>query len=115
MQKNLFGTKNEIIAANYLKNLGYKIIKLNYKTKIGEVDIIAKDKNYLVFVEVKARVSRAFGDPAEAVNFQKQQKIRNVASLYLIKNKKQEENCRFDVVSILGNEDIEIRHIIDAF
>ena len=115
MQKNIFGTKNEIIAANYLKLKNYQILEMNYKNKIGEVDIVAKDNNYLVFVEVKGRYSRKFGDPTEAVNFTKQQKIRSVAELYLIKNKKTNSNCRFDVVAVLGEGDAEIRHIIDAF
>ena len=83
MQKNTYGKIGEIIATNYLKQKGYKIIANNYKNPIGEIDIIAQDKNYLVFVEVKTRISRAFGDPAEAVNYFKQQKIRQVATMYL--------------------------------
>lgn len=115
MQKNIFGTKNEIIASNYLKAKGYEILEMNYKNKIGEIDIIAKDRDYIVFVEVKGRYSRKFGDPTEAVNYTKQQKIRAVASIYLMKNRKTEANCRFDVVAVLGDNDAEIRHIINAF
>ena len=115
MQRNIFGKKSEIIASQFLKKKGFKIIETNYKNKIGEIDIIAKDKDYLVFVEVKARISRAFGDPTEAVDYKKQQKIRNVAELYLIQNHKTEKSCRFDVVTILGDEQPIITHIIDAF
>ena len=115
MQSNIYGKKSEIIASQFLKKKGYKIIETNYKNKIGEIDIIAKDKDYLVFVEVKARMSRAFGDPAEAVDLKKQQKIRDVAQLYLIKTGKTEKNCRFDVVALLGGEQPFINHVIDAF
>lgn len=115
MQKNIFGKKNEIIAKNYLKKKKYKILECNYKNKVGEIDIIAKEKNYIVFVEVKARTSGAFGNPAEAVDEHKQEKIRKVAALYLLQLKQPNANCRFDVISILGNEDYEINHIVDAF
>ena len=86
MQKNIYGKKGEIIAANYLKKQKYKIIEMNYKNKIGEIDIIAKDKDYLVFIEVKTRYSKMFGDPLEAIDEEKQFKIRNVATMYLMKN-----------------------------
>ena len=115
MQSNIYGKKSEIIAAEFLKQKGYKIIGVNHKNKIGEIDIIAQDKNYLVFVEVKARLSRAFGDPLEAVDYRKQQKIRRVAELYLLMKRKTNVNCRFDVISILGNENLEINHIENAF
>ena len=115
MQSNIFGKKNEIIAAEYLRKKGFKILELNHKNKIGEIDIIAKDKDCLVFVEVKVRMSRAFGDPAEAVDFKKQQKLRRVVELYLIMKKVIDEKCRFDVVSILGDENPQINHILNAF
>ena len=105
----------ERLAAKHLKKLGYRIVSQNYKAKMGEIDIIAKDKDYLVFVEVKARFSRMFGDATEAVNTTKQNKIRAVASVYLMQKRKTEANCRFDVVAILGDEDANIRHIEDAF
>lgn len=113
MQSNIYGKSSEIIASNYLRELGYKIIATNYKNKIGEIDIIAKDKDTLVFVEVKARSSRAFGDPLEAID---ELKIRNVATGYLKFTKHLDTKCRFDAIAILGKgEDSEIRHIKDAF
>lgn len=115
MQKNIYGKKSEIIACDFLKRNGYKILETNYKNKVGEIDIIAKDKDYIVFVEVKARMSGMFGDPAEAVTETKQYKIRSVASVYLMQKGKTEANCRFDVVAVLGDEDADIRHIKDAF
>ena len=115
MQKNIFGKKGEIIATNYLKKEGYKILENNYKNKIGEIDIIAKDKNFIVFVEVKTRTSSMLGDPLEAIDEQKQFKIRQVATMYLMKTKQLESLIRFDAIAILGDEDCDIRHIIDAF
>ena len=115
MQKNIYGKRSEIIATNYLKKKGYKILETNYKNDIGEIDIIAQDKKYIVFVEVKARMSESFGHPFEAIDEKKQQKIHAVASLYLVKNHKYGTNCRFDAISILGLENPEITHIVDAF
>lgn len=115
MDNLTYGKKGEILAQNYLKKLGYKIIATNMKNNIGEIDIIAKHKKTIVFVEVKTRISNAFGYPAEAVDERKQQKIRAVAELYLQQNKLTNAPCRFDVVSVLGDEDYKIDHIINAF
>ena len=115
MQTNIYGKRSEIIAADYLKKKGYKILETNYKNKAGEIDVVAKDKDYIVFVEVKARTSQKFGHPFDAIDERKQQKIRVVASLYMVKNSKYGTNCRFDAISILGLENPEITHIVDAF
>ena len=115
MQKNTYGKAGEIIACNYLKNKGYKILETNYKNLIGEIDIIAKHDKTLVFIEVKTRLTRAFGDPLEAINYKKQQKIRNVATLYLKERKMLNALSRFDAISILGLENPEISHIMDVF
>lgn len=115
MQSNTYGKRSEIIACDYLKKKGYKILEVNYKNKVGEIDIIAKDNDYLVFVEVKSRISQKFGHPFEAIDERKQQKIHAVASLYMVKYDKYGCNCRFDAISILGLENPEITHIVDAF
>lgn len=115
MQSHIYGKSSEIIASNYLKDKGYKILYTNYKNKIGEIDIIAKDGDTIVFVEVKARASRAFGDPLEAIDERKIYKIHNVATGYLKFTKQLDAKCRFDAISILGKDDYEIRHIVDAF
>ena len=109
----VLGIQGEALATEHLENQGYKILELNYKNKIGEIDIIAKDGETIVFIEVKARQSLRFGHPREAVNFYKQQKIRSVAIGYL-KFKKLYERVpvRFDVVDILGDK---ITHIKNAF
>ena len=106
------GRKNEALVCKFLKDKGYKILENNYTTKLGEIDIIAKDGDVIVFVEVKYRLTDKFGMPAEAVNYTKQQKIRRVALLYLQANKLNEEEIRFDVVEVLNDQ---ISHIENAF
>ncbi|MCL4456723.1 MAG: YraN family protein [Nitrospirae bacterium] len=114
MMKTL-GSKGEDIAADFLKKKGYKIIRRNYKTPLGEADIIVKDNNTIVFVEVKARTSDAFGQPFEAVNYRKQEKFKKIA-LYYLKHNKIELSVRFDVVSILSKDGkAEVNHIMEAF
>ena len=106
------GLIGEIRAAQYLRRKGYAIVAANYKTKTGEIDIIANDGEYTVFVEVKTRTSDEFGAPAEAIDAIKREKYYRVASEYLQRNKKMDTPCRFDVVEI---ENGQINHIIDAF
>ncbi len=109
------GKKGEELAVRFLKKKGYKIIKQNYKTRIGEIDIIARDGNALVFIEVKTRESIEYGLPFEAINSAKKRKIANVALLYL-KRLKEIPPCRFDVVSIYYKQDNpEFELIKDAF
>lgn len=109
------GEKGEEIAIAYLKKKGYTILNRNYKTPFGEIDIIVKDKNTIVFVEVKSRNSLSFGKPFESVNLRKQERLRRSALFYL-RNLKKEEAIRFDVVSIiLKSEGYEIEHIKEAF
>jgi len=110
--KKLLGRRGEVKVKKFLKKKGYKILECNYKTKFGEIDIIALDKETIVFVEVKTRSSDAFGTPSEAVTFIKQKKYKKVAEEYLQKNASIESACRFDVVEVL---DEEINHIKNAF
>lgn len=111
-----FGRLAEKTGAEFLKRKGYKILELNYKTKVGEIDIIAKEKETICFVEVKGRHSLNFGNPSEAVNFRKQQRIAKAAAFYLKINNLMERACRFDVLSVLrnGNKE-EISLIKNAF
>ena len=108
----IFGSKGELIAANYLKTQHYKIVETNYKNEIGEIDIIATYNKIIVFVEVKLSNSSRFGRPSERVNIVKQNKIRSVATVYLQKNKKLNDLVRFDVIEILNDN---INHIENAF
>lgn len=106
------GNIGEVLAVNFLKKNKYKILETNYSSKLGEIDIIALKNKTIVFVEVKARESKNFGSPCEAVTPYKQQKIRTVANYYLMLNGWVEENCRFDVIEVL---DGELNHIENAF
>ncbi len=106
------GKKYEQQAVDYLIKLNYKIIEQNFKLlPIGEIDIIAKDKGTMVFVEVKYRKNKNFGVPAEFVNKSKQHKI-TITALGYIKKNKINADIRFDVISICQNE---IEHIKNAF
>lgn len=109
------GDKGEGLAAKFLQKKGFAILEQNYKTRAGEIDIIAMDGGTLVFVEVKTRENLYYGRPFEAVTSLKRRKISNAAMLYL-KRLKIIPPCRFDVVSIFyerGRPELEL--IQDAF
>jgi len=108
----IVGDRGESLATNYLKKNKYKILETKYKNTIGEIDIIAKQKNVIVFVEVKSRTNDFFGAPSEAVNTHKQHKIRNVAMSYLKAIKKTDSLVRFDVIEVVGDT---INHIENCF
>lgn len=113
MNKRETGGCYEEMAAAYLEKEGYHILERNYYTRQGEIDIIARDSSYLVFIEVKYRNDSKKGDPSEAVTYQKQQKIIKSARYYLYKHNLSEDcPCRFDVVSILKDQ---IQLIKNAF
>ena len=116
-EKKELGKTGEEKALRFLKKKGYRILEQNYVCKMGEMDIIAKEKDTLVFVEVKTRTSMAFGPPQLAVTPFKQRQLSKVA-LYFLKEKKLEDiKARFDVVAILlppAREEIElIRNAFD--
>ncbi len=106
------GTVGEDLAMAYLESLGYVFVCKNFRCTIGEIDLIMRDEETLVFIEVKLRRTNNFGHPFEAVNLKKQNKIRRVALHYL--NMKIESDIRFDVVGISGKEQY-IEHIKNAF
>jgi putative endonuclease len=113
MNKREQGGHYETMAAEYLKNKGYEIILQNFFSKNGEIDIIAKDTDTLVFCEVKYRSNTRYGLPEEAVDYRKQDKIRKTAAYYLYRNNfPVETRVRFDVIAVLGEK---ITHIEDAF
>ncbi|OGP72689.1 MAG: YraN family protein [Deltaproteobacteria bacterium RBG_16_50_11] len=116
MQEKELGRKGEEVALRFLKKKGYKIIEKNYVCMMGEMDIIAREKDTLVFIEVKTRTSTFFGPPQLAVNSAKQMQLSKVA-LYFLKEKGLEDiKARFDVVAILLRpEREEIELIKDAF
>lgn len=113
MNKRQTGSSRETEAASYLISQGYQILERNYRCRRGEIDLIARDGRYLVFVEVKYRKNEQSGYPAEAVDSRKQQRIRQAARSYLYCRRYGEDTpCRFDVVGIIGKQITLIR---DAF
>lgn len=110
--KKLLGKVGEETAVSFLKKQGFKITERNYKNAFGEIDIIAKDGEYTVFIEVKTRTGDAFGSAGEAVDLRKRQKYGRIAKAYLAGKGLSDVACRFDVVEI---EDGKINHTKDAF
>lgn len=114
-QHNILGKQGEELVVQFLQTLGYQIIEVNWQTHKFEIDIIVKDKNELVFVEVKTRKTDFFGNPEEAVTLSKQQHLIEGADFYINQNEIDLE-CRFDVVAVVLNESKkEINHIKSAF
>ncbi|MDD5595018.1 MAG: YraN family protein [Candidatus Omnitrophica bacterium] len=110
------GVQGEEIAVDLLKKNGYKIIARNYRTKLGEIDIIATQADTICFVEVKARRNIKFGLPEESVITTKQKHTARAALFYLKQNKLFDKKARFDVVSILfAAENVESKLIKNAF
>ena len=110
------GKEGEKIAVAYLKKNGYRIIEINFRCSIGEIDIVAKEKDDLVFIEVKTRKSIELGYPEQAVGIRKQKKMSQLALWYLQKRKIANTNARFDVVAVtLIPEKNEVRLIKNAF
>ncbi|MFA4888300.1 MAG: YraN family protein [Candidatus Omnitrophota bacterium] len=111
-----FGKTAEAIAGVFLKQSGYKILARNYLTRLGEVDIIARDKDVYCFIEVKARRSDCFGVPQEAVSKTKQIQISKAALSYIKEHNLFNEKCRFDVVVVKQEDELMGFEIIkDAF
>ncbi len=114
MQKKLLGKRGEDLALKHLKNKGFKFIDRNYSCRFGEIDLIMKEKNTLVFVEVKTRFSRKYGRPEEAVTPYKLKSIITTAHHFLILNPKLPKSLRIDVVAVQVDshgEKLSINHI----
>lgn len=106
------------MAVDYLRRQGYKIVERNFSCKLGEVDIIAVKDEYLVFCEVKSRVSADFGGAIAAVNRLKQQKLVRLANYYYhFQGDYSKSTCRFDVIAVQyrGDDKPEVIHIENAF
>lgn len=111
--KRMTGSRYEELAAAFLAGQGIRILERNYRRKSGEIDLIAKDGAYLVFVEVKYRANEAAGFALEAIDPKKAAQVRRIAALYLAEKHYPEETpCRFDAVGIDGDK---VTYIKDAF
>ena len=112
---NLLGSKGEMLAARYLADKGFAVLEYNWRSGHKEIDLIAKERDILVFVEVKTRRNENYGDAREAVTPQKMRNIIAAAEAYIEKHEI-DAPIRFDIVTIVGNgERHEIEHIRDAF
>src|SRR5262245_11775712 len=121
MQTSIFGGERTTIevgatsedrAVSHLVRQGYRIVERNYRCKVGELDVVARDGNVLVFVEVRSRRSTEFGSALAAVSWQKRRKVTRVAQQYLVARRPKFAEARFDVVAITGSE---LVHIKDAW
>lgn len=115
-RSHVIGKNGEEEVEKYLINKGYEIIEKNFSCKLGEIDIIAKDKEELVIIEVKTRTSNKYGAPAEAVGKTKQHHILKTSQYYLMKNRLENVYVRLDVIEVyVKNEQYIINHIKQAF
>ncbi len=112
------GRRGEEEAARYLRKKGLRVAQRNFRCRLGELDIIARDGPYLVFVEVRTVAGSAFGTARESVDLKKRRKIRQVAAYYLQSANAGDVPVRFDVVAVTLGPDGSVRdidHIPDAF
>lgn len=112
------GSYGEFLAQNYLLSKGYILLKKNYRTKTGEIDIISKKNSVLSFIEVKTRYNRNFGTPCQCINYKKKNSIIKASLIYICSEKLYTFNVRYDVIEILLNyndDSYSINHIEGAF
>jgi putative endonuclease len=110
------GRKGENLAASYLREQGWEILERNYRTKLGEIDLVCRDRDSIVFVEVKTRASADFARPDESVTQRKQAKLRRLVEDYLVKHNLESSEVRFDVLGVtLATRRPEFEHIVGAF
>jgi putative endonuclease len=111
------GIAGEDLACRELERRGYAILARRYRTRFGEIDIVARDGDVVVFVEVKARRTKRYGSAAEAMSLRKRRRIAAMALDYLAWHDRSDRRCRFDVVAIdgLGAPGMSLRVIPDAF
>ncbi len=111
------GARGEALGWNFLQKQGYAILEKNYRTRFGEIDVIAEKEGVIVFLEVKTRRDTQFGLPQEAVDWKKRQKLGRVAEAFLQKKRLENREARFDILSVLwdGTREPEFSILEDAF
>ena len=114
MNIGITGTKGEDMVCRFLMKEGYQVLKRNYQCRFGEIDIIAENKEYLIFVEVKTRKNKAFGAPEDAVGYYKKKNIFFATKIFLKHHGIENKRIRFDVISIILKP-FSIKHIENAF
>lgn len=105
----------EDAAERLLVRAGMQVVARNWRTKFGELDLVAMDGSTLVFVEVKCRRENHLYDPALAVDHRKRDRLRRLARAYLALERPEFADCRFDVVSVVASTPLRLRHLVDAF
>ena len=110
------GNLGENLAAEYLQKLGYRIVERNWRySRLGEIDIIAIDRDTLVFVEVKSRRSIAFGHPFESIDEKKYNQVHSIARAYMAQTNIKYKTCRIDGISVILSNPPEITHLKNLF
>lgn len=119
LTRKQLGVVGEGLALAYLQELEYFIVEKNWRCRTGEIDLIARDGDHLVFVEVRTRSGgQQFGTPQESVNLKKQQQVMETARFYMYTQQKQHLQPRFDVVGIITTKDgnqLSLDHVKNAF
>ena len=118
LTKQQLGITGEKEALTLLENKGYEIVEKNFRCFLGEIDLIMKHGEELVFIEVRSRTDTSFGEPYETVNMKKQNKLYKLAEYYLSLKELHDRACRFDVISLILTHEGSVRkieHIENAF
>ena len=120
MATDLLGRWGESVAAEFLQKKRYTLVAANYRCRLGEIDLIAENRKYIVFVEVKLRKSAAFAQAREFVDYKKQERLKQTSLLYLSQHEENTKQPRFDVIEVYAPEGMqtkhpEIFHLEDAF
>ena len=114
--RHSLGQKGESAAAAYLEGQGYRIIARNFRTAFGEIDLVARDQQRYIFIEVKTRRTLTYGQPEEAVTGAKMRRLSRLAQGFLNQHRLEEVPVRFDVISVIEHgESMRIKHFVDAF
>lgn len=113
----MIGNFGEMLVITYLENLNYEILDKNFFTRYGEIDIIAKDNEEYVFIEVKTRTTSKFGNPSEAVDINKRKHIENASKVYIYQNRLENKLIRFDIIEVyfFNKEKYYINHLRNNF
>ena len=115
MKAKPLGRKGEDLAASYLRELGWEVIERNYRSWLGEIDLVCRDHDTLVFVEVKTRTGSGFARPDQSVTQRKQAKLRRLVEDYLIRHRLESADVRCDVLGVtVGSGRPSFDHIVGA-
>ena len=112
------GNYGETLSRDFLINNGYNILDMNYRNRYGEIDIICRKNNLIIFCEVKSRCTNSFGNPMESVTYHKQKQIIKLSQIYLLYKRYYNYNVRYDIIEVIFNNknaSFKVNHIKDAF